>query len=250
MIKVLIVDDHELVRAGFKGLLNDTTDIKVIGECNNGEDAITRAKEQNPDIILMDINMPGLGGMEATRKIVHLLPKTKIIVVSVIDTEPFPTRLLELGAAGYLSKGSTPDELRAAVRKVYAGELYLSPQIAQHVALQHVSGGNDSPFASLSRRELQVTQMIIKGMKAPDIAKILHISPKTINSYRYRLFEKLKINSDVELTHKAINYGVLTLEEMTTDMEIDDAQGDENKASESGQSPQSFKKMPASRTKH
>ena len=214
MIKVLIVDDHELVRAGLKQLLNDTSDIKVIDECDNGEEAVNKAKELHPNIVLMDINMPGLGGMEATRKILRFSPQTKVIVVSVIDTEPFPSRLLELGASGYISKDSTPDELRQAVRRVHAGELYLGPKIAQRVALRHITTGTDSPFASLSRRELQVMQMIIKGLKAPEIAKMLHISPKTINSYRYRLFDKLSINSDVELTHKAIQYGVLTLEEM------------------------------------
>jgi two-component system invasion response regulator UvrY len=217
MIKVLVVDDHELVRVGVQRLLGDADDIDVIGEAQDGEEAIIKAKELQPDVVLMDINMPGLGGMEATRKILRAAEKTQIIIVSVIETEPFPSRLLQLGARGYLSKDSTPDELKEAIRTVFKGERYLNPKIAQELALQHLAEGDDSPFEALSERELQVMQMIINGKKAPDIADKLCLSSKTVNSYRYRLFDKLKVETDVELTHMAIKYGLLKLEELTID---------------------------------
>lgn len=214
MIEVLVVDDHELVRVGVERLLADEADIEVVGEAENGEEAVEKARKLQPDVVLMDINMPGLGGMEATRKICRVAEKTQIIIVSVIETEPFPSRLLQLGARGYLSKDSTPKELVEAIRTVYKGERYLNPKIAQQLALQHLADGNDSPFESLSERELQVMQMIINGQKAPDIAEKLCLSSKTVNSYRYRLFDKLKVESDVELTHLAIKYGLLKLEEL------------------------------------
>lgn len=219
MISVLVVDDHELVRVGVQRLLADADDIEVIGEAENGEEAIEKAKQLQPNVVLMDINMPGLGGMEATRKILRVAEKTQIIIVSVIETEPFPSRLLQLGARGYLSKDSTPDELKEAVRTVNKGERYLNPKIAQQLALQHLAEGAESPFECLSERELQVMQMIINGQKAPDIAEKLCLSSKTVNSYRYRLFDKLKVGSDVELTHMAIKYGLLKLEELTNNAE-------------------------------
>jgi two-component system invasion response regulator UvrY len=219
MIRVLVVDDHELVRVGVKRLLADESDIEVIGEAENGEEAVEKAKALQPDVVLMDINMPGLGGMEATRKILRVAEKTQIIIVSVIETEPFPSRLLQLGARGYLSKDSTPAELIEAIRTVYKGERYLNPKIAQQLALQHLAEGTESPFETLSEREVQVMQMIINGQKAPDIAEKLCLSSKTVNSYRYRLFDKLKVDSDVELTHMAIKYGLLKLEELTHDAE-------------------------------
>ncbi len=219
MISVLVVDDHELVRVGVERLLADAEDIEVIGEAENGEEAVEKAKQLQPNVVLMDINMPGLGGMEATRKILRVAENSQIIIVSVIDTEPFPSRLLQLGARGYLSKDSTPDELKEAIRTVKKGERYLNPKIAQQLALQHLAEGAESPFETLSERELQVMQMIINGQKAPDIAEKLCLSSKTVNSYRYRLFDKLKVDSDVELTHMAIKYGLLKLEELTTNAE-------------------------------
>jgi two-component system, NarL family, invasion response regulator UvrY len=214
-IKILIVDDHQLVRFGVGSLLANADNIVVIGEADSGEDAVTKAKELKPDIVLMDINMPGLGGMEATRKILRQSDQVKIIIVSVIETEPFPSRLLQLGARGYLSKDSTPNELKDAIQTVYDGERYLNPKIAQQLALQHLSDNSEKPFESLSDRELQVMQMIINGVKAPDVAEQLCLSSKTVNSYRYRVFNKLNVKSDVELTHMALKYGFLKLDELT-----------------------------------
>ena len=212
MINVLLVDDHDLVRVGIRRLLTDVSGIKVVGEAKSGEEALKLARELKPHVILMDVKMPGIGGLEATRKILRSDPDTKVIAVTVYGEEPFPTRLLQAGAVGYITKGSSLDEMVQAIRNVNAGQKYLSPEVAQQLALRHLTDQDDSPFDSLSERELQVMIMITNGQKVQAISDKLCLSPKTVNSYRYRLFEKLGVNSDVELTHLAIRHGMLDTE--------------------------------------
>lgn len=216
MINVFVVDDHALVRNGIKRLLADVNNIKVIGEASCGEDVVSyiRSGKPVPDVILMDIQMPGIGGLEATRKIMHIDPDIKIIVLTAHVGEPFPSRLMQAGAAGYLSKDSGAEEMIQAVRAVNSGQRYISPAIAQQLALKRFVTDEKSPLDSLSERELQVMLMITKGQKVQDISDKLHLSPKTVNSYRYRLFEKLGVSSDVELTHLAIRLGLI--ENMTS----------------------------------
>ena len=209
LIKVLIVDDHGLIRTALRRLLEDAKGIKVIGEAKSGEDAISLARKDAPNVVLMDVKMPGIGGLEATRKLLRIDPGMRILIVTACDTEPFPSRLLQAGAAGYITKGSEPGEMEAAIRAVYAGKRYLSPEIAQALALRHLTEDDASPVDVLSERELQVMLMIANGQRVADIAKSLVLSPKTINSYRYRLFEKLGVETDVELTHVAIRYNLL-----------------------------------------
>ncbi|MCW5588078.1 MAG: UvrY/SirA/GacA family response regulator transcription factor [Legionellales bacterium] len=209
MIKVLIVDDHDLVRAGVKRLLADQAGIKVVGEAESGEAAINNARKTTPQVVLMDVKMPGIGGLEATRKLLRIDPDVKILVLTACDEDPFPSRLLQAGAAGYLTKDCGVDEMVQAIKAVNAGQRYISPVIAQQLALKHLSDNEASPFDVLSERELQVMIMITSGQKVQDISEKLCLSPKTVNSYRYRLFEKLNINSDVELTHLAIRHGLL-----------------------------------------
>ncbi len=212
MIKVLLVDDHDLVRIGIRRLLSDVNGIKVIGEAKSGEDAVKMARELRPHVILMDVKMPGIGGLEATRKILRADSEVKVIAVTVYGEEPFPSRLLQAGAAGYITKGSSLDEMVQAIKTVNAGQKYLSPEVAQQLALKHLTDKDESPFESLSERELQVMIMITNGHKVQEISDKLCLSPKTVNSYRYRLFEKLSVNSDVELTHLAIRHGMLDTE--------------------------------------
>jgi two-component system invasion response regulator UvrY len=212
LINLLIVDDHELVRAGIKSLLSSVNGIKVIGEAASGEEAIKLAKEKRPDVVLMDVRMPGIGGLEATRKLLRADPDLKIIALTVCGEEPFPSKLLQAGAAGYLTKGSGIDEMVQAINSVYHGKRYLSPEVAQQLALKHLSDNEASPFDALSERELQVMLMITSGQKVQEISDKLYLSPKTVNSYRYRLFEKLGVHSDVELTHLAIRHGILDTE--------------------------------------
>jgi len=157
----------------------------------------------------MDMNMPGIGGLEATRKILRIRPDVRIIVLTIHSENPFPTKVMQAGAAGYLTKGAAPDEMIQAIRLVHSGQRYISPEIAQQMALSQFASADENPFKSLSERELQIMMMITKGQKVTDISEQLNLSPKTVNSYRYRLFSKLGINGDVELTHLAIRYGML-----------------------------------------
>ena len=210
-INVLLVDDLDLVRTGIKKMLDTVPGIKVVGEASSGEEALTQARKLNPDVVLMDVRMPGIGGYEATRKLIRAHPDMKVLVVTVCDNDFYPARLLQVGAAGYLTKGATMEEMVQAIRSVQHGQRYISPDIAARLAFRHVSDEEDSPFKSLSERELQVVLMITKGMKVQDIAKKLFLCAKTINSYRYRTFEKVGVKNDVELTLLAMKHKLIDL---------------------------------------
>ena len=212
MIKVLIVDDHQMVRFGTRRLLEDESGLQVVGEASSGEEAIEAVDALNPQVVLMDVQMPGIGGLEATRRCLRIAPDVKIIALSMHDSEPFPSKLFEAGAKGYVSKRSDPEELILAIRKVMAGQRYISTDIAQHLALRPFSEVQQSPFEQLSGREMQIALMVIRGMGAAEMGKKLTLSPKTVNSYRYRIFEKLDIKNDVELTKMAIQHGLLESE--------------------------------------
>lgn len=211
LINVLIVDDHDLVRAGVSRLLGDVPGIKVIGEARSGEEAVKLAKEKHPHVVLMDVKMPGIGGLEATRKMIRNDPEVKVVALTVCEGEPFPTKLLQAGASGYLTKGAGIEEMVNAIRSVHAGKRYLGPEIAQQLALKTLNDG-ESLFDILSERELQVMIMITSGQSVQQISEKLCVSPKTINSYRYRIYEKLNVESDVELTLLAIRHGILDME--------------------------------------
>jgi two-component system invasion response regulator UvrY len=214
VINVFLVDDHELVRTGIKRLLEDVRGIKVVGEADSGETAVQWCRNNDTDIVLMDMNMPGIGGIEATRRILRLNPDIKVIVISIHGEEPYPTKVMQAGAAGYLTKGAAPLEMINAIRQVKSGQRYLSPEIAQQMALSQFRPSQDNPFQTLSERELQIMMMITTGQKVNDISEQLSLSPKTVNSYRYRLFTKLEVSGDVELTHLAIRHGILDTEKL------------------------------------
>lgn len=209
MIKVLLVDDHELVRMGIKRLLQDVPGMKVVGEATRGEEAVLLAKELVPDVVVMDVYMPGIGGLEATRKMLRHNPDIKVLALTIYEEEPYPSRLLQAGASGYITKGCDPEEMIRAVRTVHSGQHYISPSIAQQIAIKRFTKGEESPLDSLSERELQIMLMITQGQKVQDISTKLCLSPKTVNSYRYRIFDKLKIDSDVELTLLAMRLGMI-----------------------------------------
>ena len=212
MIQILLVDDHDLVRAGLKRILEDVNNIKVIGEACTGEEAIQMVRLRKPDVVIMDVNMPGIGGLETTRKIMQIDDNIKIIVVTVHVEEPYPTRLLEAGAAGYLTKSCAVDEIVMAIQAVAKGERYVSADIARQVALSMLPGGKRSLFEKLSQREMQVMLMVTQGQSIQDISDRLCLSPKTVSTYRYRLYEKLAVENDVELTHLAMRHGIITVE--------------------------------------
>lgn len=210
MIKLLLVDDHDLVRTAIAHMLSDSDDLKVIGQASSGEQAYTMVGELNPDVILMDVRMPGIGGLEATRKIKQRYNDVKVLALSAYGDGPFPTRLLQAGASGYLTKGACIDETVRAIRQVAAGKSYISPSIAQQMALKSCDTSQpDCPFDQLSEREMQISLMIASGQKIQLISDLLCVSPKTVNTYRYRIFEKLKIENDVELALLAVRHNLV-----------------------------------------
>jgi two-component system invasion response regulator UvrY len=209
MINVMLVDDHDLVRKGIRRLLDDTQGIKVIAEATDGEQAISQVRMQKPDVILMDISMPGIGGLEATRKITRVSPDMKVIIVTIHDDDPFPARLLEAGAAGYITKGCDIDEIIVAIQSVYSGNQYITPGVAQKLALSLVNKRGKSLLEELTQREVQVMLMVVKGESNREISEKLCLSPKTTSTYRGRLFEKLGVDNDVELTRFAIRHGMI-----------------------------------------
>ncbi len=213
MIKVMLVDDHELVRTGFRLILDDAEDIEVVAEAESGESAIQKIPEIKPDLVLMDINMPGIGGIEATRTIKRKYPDTQIIVVTVHSEAPFPSKLHEAGALGYVTKGCPSSELLDAIRTVVKGKPFLSAEVAKKLSLAKLSGvDSEFPFDSLSKREMQVLMLIVQGARNQDISDTLCVSPKTVSTYRHRLFDKLGIQTDAELTMMAIRHGVAEYE--------------------------------------
>ncbi|MFK0309656.1 UvrY/SirA/GacA family response regulator transcription factor [Pseudomonas sp. NPDC090233] len=208
MIRVLVVDDHDLVRTGITRMLADIDGLQVVGEADSGESALKLARELKPDVVLMDVKMPGIGGLEATRKLLRSYPDIKVVAVTVCEEDPFPTRLMQAGAAGYLTKGAGLDEMVQAIRLTFAGQRYISPQIAQQLALKSFQP-QGSPFDALSEREIQIALMIVGCQKVQIISDKLCLSPKTVNTYRYRIFEKLSVTSDVELTLLAVRHGMV-----------------------------------------
>lgn len=208
-ISILIVDDHDLVRMGLRHMLADVENFQVIGEASSGEEALDKAAELGPDVVLMDVRMPGIGGIEATNRMARRSPDSKVVALTACADDPFPDLLLEAGARAFLTKDSGIEELVTAIRAVHAGNHYVCRKIAQELALKPLrkrSGNNHSPFDELSEREMQVALMIVGCQSAQDIADQLNVSPKTVNTYRYRMFEKLGVDSDVGLTLLALRH--------------------------------------------
>ena len=209
MIRVLLVDDHQLVRSGIRRILDDAGDISVVGEAGSGEEAIQMVRECMPDVVLMDVNMPGIGGLEATRKLLRVDENLKIIALTIHIEEPYPSRLMEAGAMGYLTKGCGVEEIIKAIQSVNKGERYIGADIARQMALSGFDGSRKNQFQKLSQREVQVMMMITQGHKLQEISDKLCLSPKTVSTYRYRLYDKLGVETDVELTHLAIRHGMI-----------------------------------------
>jgi len=200
-----------LVRSGIKRLLEDTKEVKIIAEADSGEDGVKLAISLKPDIVLMDINMPGIGGIEACHRIMQRNIDQKIVILTVHTEQSFPKRLLEIGAKGYLTKECSIDEMLSAIKDVYSGGSYISSSIAQQLALSLIPGVGQNPIDSLSRREFQVMLMISQGLPNKDISERLCLSPKTVSTYRTRLLEKLDAKSEVDLIKIAIAQGLLDI---------------------------------------
>ena len=189
-------------------LLQDAPDIDAVAEARTGEEALQMAREHKPDVILMDINMPGMGGIEATRRLKRVTADAKIIGLSVHNDGVVPTKMLETGASGYLSKNCTPEEAMDAIRTVYHGTNYVSADVAQNLVTSAMEG-TGSPVHDLSARELQVLTLLTKAYSLADIAEKLCLSPSTVSTYRTRIYSKLNVSTDVELTHIALRAGLI-----------------------------------------
>ena len=206
-IRVFLVDDHVLVRTGMRLMLSAETDIELVGEASSGEEALPLIRRLQPDVVLCDLHLPGISGLEVTSRIVRGGTPTRIVVVSVLEDGPLPRRLIEAGAHGYVGKCAGADELIRAVRSVAQGKRYLASGIALALAFSGMEP-NASPFDALSPRELEVAMLLTRGLRQEDIARRLSLSAKTVNTHKSRLFDKLGIGDSIALFRLAGQYGL------------------------------------------
>jgi two-component system invasion response regulator UvrY len=207
MIRVYVVDDHALVRTGFRMIMQLEPDIEVVGEAGTGEEAIAAVRRLRPDVVICDLHLPGISGLDVTERIVRGDFGTRVLIVSVQEDGPLPRRLLEAGASGYLGKACEAAELVRAVREVARGRRYLASHVAQKLALSRLDG-EGTPFDLLSPRELEVARMLCTGMRMEEIGRRLSLSGKTVATHKYRLYEKLGIRDTVALARLASQHGV------------------------------------------
>jgi len=207
MIRVYVVDDHALVVAGFRGILKECTDIDVVGDANDGETALAEIRKLKPDIVLCDLHMPGISGLEVTERIVRGSSGARVIIVTVQGDGPMPKRLLAAGAQGYVPKACLGSELLAAIRTVAKGKRYVAAGLAQELALQALVGER-SPFDQLSARELEVAMLLLQSLRVTDIAQRLNISAKTVATHKHRLLAKLEVKDVVGLARLAGQFGL------------------------------------------
>jgi DNA-binding NarL/FixJ family response regulator len=207
MIRIVLVDDHTLVRTGLRMILEKQPDIEIVGEAEDGERGLQLIKRVQPDIALVDVHMPVFSGVEVTERVRRAKLATRILILTMAGDAPFPRRLLDAGASGYLTKGCPAEELLKAVRQVADGRRYVGSDIAQELALASMDG-DTSPFAELSAREFEVAMMLAHGDSAQIIADRLKLSAKTVATYKYRLFEKLNIDNVVALAQLATMHGL------------------------------------------
>jgi two-component system invasion response regulator UvrY len=209
MIRVIFVDDHAMVRAGLRASLAKVADIEVVGEAGTGEEGVKLARELKPHVVLMDLHLPGISGLEAAARICSHDPECKVIALTGQNESPFPRKFMEAGASGYVTKEGPVDELIAAIRQVAAGRRFISQHIAQAMALDAMNGNSQSPFDSLTKREIEIAVALAHGEDMPTIAKRLHLSAKTVASHKYNVFKKLEVDSDVGLAHLALRHGLV-----------------------------------------
>ena len=214
-LRIIIADDHQMLRQVLRALLDGDTDLEVVGEAENGHEAVRLCKQLKPDVVIMDVGMPELNGMEATRQCLADNPGVKVLALSMHTDRRFASGMLQAGASGYLLKDAAFDELIEAIRAVAAGKTYLSPAITEVVVddyVQRLAGGEGGAFSVLSAREREVLQCLAEGMSTKDMAEALHVSVKTIETHRQQIMNKLDIHNVAELTKYAVREGLTSLE--------------------------------------
>jgi DNA-binding NarL/FixJ family response regulator len=207
-INIILVDDHAVVRAGVRRLLEQEPLFDVIGEAESGEKAYQLFGELNPDVMLMDLSMPGMGGLEAIRRILMRDEKAKILVLSMHEDLSFANQALKLGAKGYLIKNTLGDDLVKAIEAISQGDIFLSDEIAKKIAVSSIDGGQD-PIHDLSAREFEIFRLLAEGFEVDAIATTLNISSKTVSNYQTMIKQKLNIHTPIELIRYAIKAGVI-----------------------------------------
>ncbi|MGE0684906.1 MAG: response regulator [Candidatus Binatia bacterium] len=210
MITVLLADDHAIVRQGLRRLLEDCRDIAIIGEASNGQEALRLIRQSQPDVVVMDLSMPGLDGIETTKQIVGEGLKTRVVILTMHATEEYAARLLQAGAHGFVGKDAFGEEVIEAIRKVANGDCYIPPTLSQNLPKRYARiQGDASPLQTLSDRELQVLKHLAEGKASRAIAEELHLSVKTIETYRARLSTKLELKTTADLVRFALRCGVI-----------------------------------------
>ena len=212
-IRVLVVDDHTLMRQGTRGLLESQPDIEVVGEADSGRAALALVSETTPDVVLMDIAMPGMSGLDATREIGGRFPKVSVIIVTMHEREDYLFEALRAGASGYVLKGADIEELLAAVRAADRGEVYLQPSASKALVADYLAraakGGDRERYDGLTDREREILRLIAQGMTTPQIAEELVLSPHTVQSHRDRIMSKLDLHSKAALVRYAVERGLV-----------------------------------------
>jgi two-component system response regulator NreC len=215
-IRVLLAEDHSVVRTGLRLIIGNEEDMTVVGEAEDGLQAIQKAHELRPDIIVMDMTMPGLGGLEATRQIKRDLPDIHILFLTIHDNEEYFFQAVQAGADGYVTKSSPAWEVLTAIRTVHQGDCYLNPSVTKMLVgdyLERVKqGGKRDPYESLSAREREILHLIATGRSNREIAEVLNISEHTVHNHRARLMEKLGVHDRIELLKYAIRRGIISVE--------------------------------------
>lgn len=209
MIQILIIDDQALVRTGLRYILDKSKNIGRVSEAASGEAALKCTRRLRPDVILLSVNLPGLTGFEITRKLKRIYRRAKIIILAVHAKPPYPARLLDAGASGYLTRDCEAEELLLAIKTVAGGHRYIGSEAAKQLALSMLPGSNGSPFEGLSAREMEVMLKLTDGNRIPDIAALLCLSPKTVSTYKYRILGKLGARSEVDMMRMAMRYGLV-----------------------------------------
>jgi len=214
-IKVVVADDHTILRQGIKALLDNLEEIEVVGEAKDGREAIKAIEELSPDVILMDIAMPGLNGLEATRRIKKKFPRTKVVVLTMHTNEEYIFQILNAGADGYLVKETAFQDLISAINSVHRGEAFMSPSISKKVMtdyIQRAQGEERVGFDTLTTREREILQLVAEGNSNKKIAEVLFISPKTVETHRAHIMDKLNIHDRAGLIKYAIRKGMINID--------------------------------------